>query len=162
MVCIAIFRLYSLYSISMPSYKEGNMACKSSCTLDLPWDTEPGSAPLCQGRESCCVQMANPCVTTLQHCREHYLWAAAKKEYKKTRDTNRLPKNLLKATVFHRSFLPRFPSFGSPHASPILRQTKHLWQLPSKSCLHPDLLYFKWPSLTSLIAPFHHTVKVWW
>lgn len=131
--------IFPVISISMPSYKKGNMACKSSCTSDLPWDTEPGSAP-CQGRQSCHVQMANPCVAILRCCREHYLWAAVRKKYKKTKtDTKRLPKSLLKATVFHRSFLPWFPSFGSPHASPVLRQRKHLWRLPSKSGRYPDL-----------------------
>lgn len=130
MTCIAFFHLCShlcfhLCYILMPSYKEGNRSCKSSCISDLPWDTEPGSVPLRHGRERCVFTWLI------------LVW----QQFDGAENTNSgsSEEKVQEGKKYRGNISDNF------QASQGFAQT---------------CLYSKFPSLTSLTAPFQHTTDV--
>lgn len=73
---------------------------------------------------------------------------------KSTKRQNResLPKNMLKATEHF---------YHDSHLLALSPQTEKISLTTSKQARSPSRSAFKWPPLTSLVAPFHPTIEVW-
>lgn len=96
----------------MPSCKEGCMVWKSSCTLNPPWDAEPGSAPSVPRSR---WDNTQPLQRTLS------LGSNEDKVQQDKTDTKHLPKKLLEAQDFSTAHF--YHSFHHIQPSPRAEET---------------------------------------